>query len=56
MTLVSDKDLERIDSLSKIKVQKIDSSKNIIELTKTEFKKMLTLKKLGYIQEYKKLE
>lgn len=56
MTLVSDKDLDRIDSLSKIKVQKIDSSKNIIELTKTEFKKMLTLKKLGYIQEYKKLE
>jgi hypothetical protein len=56
MTLVSKEDLTRLDSLSKIKVQKIDSSKNIIELTKTEFKKMLTLKKLGYIQEYKKLE
>jgi hypothetical protein len=56
MTLVSKEDLTRLDSLSKIKVQKIDSSKNIIELTKTEFKKMLTLKKLGYIKEYKKLE
>jgi hypothetical protein len=56
ITLVSDEDLERIDSLSKIKVQKIDSTKNLIELSKLEFKKMLSLKKLGYIQEYKKLD
>lgn len=55
-TLVSEEDLTRLDSLSKIKVQKIDSTKNIIELSKTEFKKMLALKKLGYIQEFKKLE
>lgn len=55
-TLVSDEDLERIDSLSKFKIQKIDSTKNVIELSKTEFKKMLSLKKLGHIQEYKKLD
>lgn len=56
MTLVSDEDLVRLDSLSKIKSQKIDSTKSVFELSKSEFKKMLTLKKLGYIQEYKKLE
>lgn len=56
MTLVSDDDLARIDSLSKIKVKKIDSTRNVIELSKTEFKKMLTLKNLGHTQEYKKLD
>lgn len=56
MTLVSEEDLTRLDSLSKNKVQKIDSTKNVIELSKSEFKRMLTLKKLGYIQEYEKLE
>lgn len=56
MTLVSDEDLKRIDSLSKIKVQKIDSSRNVIELSKAEFKKMLSLNNLGHIQEYKKLD
>ena len=56
ISLASDADLARLDSFSKIKVQKIDSTKNLIELSKTEFKKMLTLKKLGSIQEYKKLE
>lgn len=55
MTLVSEDDLARIDSLSKIKVQKIDSTRNVIELSKAEFKRMLTLKNLGHIQEYKKL-
>lgn len=55
VTLVSKYDLARIDSLSKIKVQKIDSIKNVIELSKTEFKKMLALRNLGYTQEYKKL-
>lgn len=56
MTLVSDEDLTRLDSLSKVKVQKIDSTKNVFELSKTEFKKMLALKRLGFIQEYKKLD
>jgi hypothetical protein len=56
MTLVSDEDLTRLDSLSKAKVQKIDSTKNVFELSKTEFKKMLALKRLGFIQEYKKLD
>lgn len=56
MTLVSDADLARIDSLSKIKVQKIDSTRNVIQLSKAEFKKMLTLKNLGHTQDYKKLD
>ena len=42
--------------IKKIKEQKIDSTKNVIQLSKTEFKKMLTLKNLGYTQEYKKLD
>lgn len=56
MTLASEDDLARIDSLSKIKVQKIDSTRNVIELSKAEFKRMLTLKNLGHTQEYKKLD
>lgn len=54
-SLVSKNDLARIDSLAKTKVQKIDSTKNVIELSKTEFKKLLSMKKIGYVQEYKKL-
>ena len=56
MTLVSEDDLARIDSLSKIIVQRIDSSRIVIQLSKAEFKKMLTLKNLGHTQEYKKLD
>jgi hypothetical protein len=56
MALVSEDDLARIDSLSKIKVLKIDSIRNVIQLSKAEFKKMLTLKNLGHTQEYKKLD
>ncbi|MGL2964170.1 hypothetical protein ACSVH2_10165 [Flavobacterium sp. RSB2_4_14] len=56
MTLVSDEDLIRLDSLAKRKSLKIDSTKSVFNLSKPEFKKMLTLKKLGYIQEYNKLD
>lgn len=55
MTLVSDEDLRRIDSLSNIKSKKIDSTKSVFQLSKKEFKKMMSLKNLGYIKEYKKL-
>ena len=55
-TLASFEDLDRIDSLSKTKVQKIDSTRNIIELTRKEFKNMLKLKKFGYKQDFKKTD
>ncbi len=55
-TLVSDEDLIRMDSLSKIKAQKIDSTKIIVQLSKREFKKMLTLKRFGYDQDFKKID
>lgn len=55
-TIVSDEDLIRMDSLSKIKAQKIDSTKIIVQLSKREFKKMLTLKRFGYDQKFKKID
>ncbi|QBZ98716.1 hypothetical protein [Flavobacterium sangjuense] len=55
-TLVSDEDLKRMDSLSKIKAQKLDSTKIIVQLSKKEFKKMLTLKRFGYDQNFKKTD
>ena len=55
-TIVSDEDLIRMDSLSKIKAQKIDSTKIIVQLSKREFKKMLTLKRFGYDQNFKKID
>lgn len=55
-TIVSDEDLIRMDSLSKIKAQKIDSTKIIVQLSKKEFKKMLTLKRFGYDQNFKKID
>ncbi|MDN3676953.1 hypothetical protein QWY90_06480 [Flavobacterium paronense] len=55
-TLASFKDLDRIDSLSKTKVQKIDSTRNIIQLTRKEFKNMLKLKKFGYSHSFKRTD
>lgn len=55
-SIVSDEDLIRMDSLSKIKSQKIDSTKIIIQLSKREFKKMLALKRFGYNQDFKKVD
>lgn len=55
-TLVTFEDLNRIDSLSKTKVQRIDSTRNIIELTRKEFKNMLKLKKFGYDQNFNKID
>ena len=49
-------DLDRIDSLSKIKVQKLDSLKNIIQLSRREFKKMLALKHFGFEQKFLKIK
>lgn len=55
-SLATFKDLNRIDSLSKIKVQRIDSTRNIIQLTRKEFKNMLRLKRFGYDQDFKKID
>ena len=52
--LYSYDDLKRIDSLSKIKSIKIDSTKNRIQLSRKEFRKMLSLKNLGYDRVFKK--
>ena len=51
----SDMDLKKIDSISKIKSKKIDSTSYIINPSRSEFKKILDLKNLEYKQEFKKL-
>lgn len=48
-------DIRRIDSLSKIKSTKIDSVKNVFQLSRWEFRKMLTLKNLGYERNFKRI-
>ena len=55
-SLATFKDLNRIDSLSNTKVQKNDSTRNIIQLTRREFMNMLKLKKFGYNLNFKKLD
>lgn len=54
--LYSLKDLQRIDSLSKIKSIKVDSTKNVFQLSRKEFKTMLALKHLGFERNYKKID
>lgn len=54
--LASFNDLDRIDSLSKVKVRKIDSTRNIIQLSRKEFKNMLKLKNFGYNQDFNKID
>lgn len=55
-SLATFEDLNRIDSLSKIKIQRIDSTRNIIQISRKEFKNMLRLRKLGYDQDFKKID
>ena len=55
-SLTSFNDLNRIDSLLKTKVQKIDSTRNIIQLTRKELKNMLKLEKFGYDQNFRKID
>lgn len=54
-SLYSLEDLRKIDSLSKVKVQKIDSTRNIIQLTRKEFKNMLKLNNFGYDHNFRKI-
>jgi hypothetical protein len=48
-------DLRRIDSISEIKSVKIDSTKNLFQLSKREFKSMLVLKNFGFEKSYRKV-
>ncbi|SEO84473.1 hypothetical protein SAMN05444671_1254 [Flavobacterium sp. CF108] len=48
-------DLKKVDSVTKIKAKELDSLSYLIKPTRSEFKKILKIKKLGYDQEYKKL-
>ena len=48
-------DLRRIDSISEIKSVKIDSTKNLFQLTRKEFKSMLVLKNFGFEKSYRKV-
>ena len=51
----SDEDLKRIDSLTKVKSTKIDSSSFIIKPSRNEFKRILNLKHLGEDLEYRRI-
>jgi hypothetical protein len=50
--IYSEEDLKRIDSLTKVKSIKIDSSAFILRPSRNEFKRILRLKKLGVEQQY----
>ncbi|WP_035678615.1 hypothetical protein [Flavobacterium limnosediminis] len=51
----SDEDLKKMDSVTKIKSQKIDSSSYILRPTRREFKKILKLENLGEERQFKKV-
>lgn len=50
-----DSDLKKIDSITKIKSKKIDSSLYIINPTRKEFRKILSLKNIGENQQFIKI-
>lgn len=49
------KDLKKLDSVTKIKGKKLDSTSYLIKPARSEFKKMFKIKNLGNDQEYKKV-
>lgn len=53
--IYSEKDLKRIDSLTKVKSTMVDSSSFIIRPSRNEFKRILNLKHLGEDLEYRKI-
>lgn len=53
--IYSKEDLRRIDSLTKVKSTRIDSSSFIIKPSRNEFKHILNLKNLGEDLEYRKI-
>jgi hypothetical protein len=54
--LFSLNDIKRIDSLSKIKSIKIDSIKNVFQLSRKEFRTMLALKNFGFERNFRKID
>ncbi|KIA98852.1 hypothetical protein OA93_08185 [Flavobacterium sp. KMS] len=48
-------DLRRLDSITAIKSQKLDSTSFVVKPTRREFKSVLKLKNFGYQQEFKKV-
>ncbi len=54
--IYSEEDLKRMDSLTKVKSTMRDSSTFIIKPTRNEFKRILNLKNLGFIREFKKVQ
>jgi hypothetical protein len=54
--IYSEEDLKKIDSLTKVKSTKVDSSSFIIRPSRNEFKRILNLKNLGEDREYKKVQ
>ncbi|OOV16248.1 hypothetical protein BXU10_21975 [Flavobacterium sp. LM4] len=48
-------DLKKLDSVTKIKGKMQDYTSYLIKPTRSEFKKILKIKKLGFDQEYKKI-
>ena len=53
--IYSESDLKKMDSISKIKSKKIDSTFYILNPSRREFKKFLYLKKLGDTQQFQKM-
>lgn len=49
------KDLIKLDSVTKVKGKMLDSTSYLIKPTRSEFKKILKIKKLGFDQEYKRI-
>jgi hypothetical protein len=48
-------DLKKLDSVTKVKSKMLDSTSYLIKQTRSEFKKILKIKNLGFDQEYQKI-
>ncbi|WP_163411123.1 hypothetical protein [Flavobacterium ajazii] len=53
--LCEKEDLKKLDSVTKVKGKNLDSTSYLIKPTRSELKKVLKIKKLGFDQEYKKV-
>lgn len=55
MHFASYEDIRKLDSITNIKSQTIDSSLYIFKPSRSEFKRILKTKNLGYVRQYKKI-
>jgi hypothetical protein len=53
--LYSEEDLKKMDSITKIKSQKIDSTTYLISPSRREFKSFFEVKNFGYDTKFKKV-